>query len=188
MCGSVQFALNRYLKLRAVVALSFFTQPRKPKMKRTLTVLAFSLAQAAMVSAFAQAPATNPGASPSRADVKAGASAANSDKVNQFEDKPGAAAGAGGKSRADVKAERNAGAEQLRANTEVPTPGTSSQQNLTNPKAMTPEEKAQRRAARKAKRQARHAKHAHASANATRPADGGAGTGLNEGTTSAPSK
>ncbi|MBK4733618.1 hypothetical protein [Noviherbaspirillum pedocola] len=150
-------------------------------MKKTLTVLAFSLAQAAMVSAFAQTPATNPGASPSRADVKAGASAANADKVNQFEDKPGA--GTGARSRADVKAERNAGAEQLRANTEVPTPGTSSQPNLKNPKAMTAEEKAQRRADRKAKREARRAKHAHSTANATRPADGGAGTGLGESAT-----
>jgi hypothetical protein len=153
-------------------------------MKKTLTVVAFTLAQAAMVSAFAQTSATNPGASPSRAEVKAGASAANSDKVNQFDDKPGST---GTKSRAEVKAERNAGAEQLRSNTEVPTPGTSSQPNLKNPKAMTSEERAQRRAARKARRHARHTKHAAASGDstatgtmATRPANGGAGTGITD--------
>lgn len=132
-----------------------------------------------MVSAFAQAPAANPGASPSRAEVKAGASAANADKVNEFEDRPGAKAST--KSRAEVKAERDPGAQQLRANTEVQTPGTSSQQNLQNPKALTAEEKAQRRADRKAKREARRAKNSTAAAgttgtNATRPANGGAGT------------
>ena len=65
-----------------------------PKMKKMLTLLAIPLAQAAMVSAFAQTPAaTSPSASPSRAEVKAGASAANADKVNQFQDNAGTFAG-----------------------------------------------------------------------------------------------
>jgi hypothetical protein len=151
-------------------------------MKKRLTLLAITLAQLAIAPAFAQSTGTNPGASPSRAEVKAGASAANADKNNEFEDKPG---GKSTRSRAEVKAERNAGAEQLRANTEVPTPGTSSQQNLQNPKALTPEEKAQRREARKAKREARRAKRHASSANATRPANGGAGTEPGGATTGA---
>jgi hypothetical protein len=194
------------------------------KMKKMFTLLAIPLAQAAMVSAFAQAPAatsTDPSASQSRAEVKSGASAANADRVNQFNDRPGAAvkgsgtsraevkSGAsaaeidkvnqfqdkptagmpsGNKSRAEVKAERNAGAGQLRANTEVPTPGTSSQQNLKNPKALTPEERAARREARKQRAAERRAKRAEsrtaasgkaAGTEGTRimPADGGAGAG-----------
>lgn len=193
-------------------------------MKKMFTLLALPLAQAAMVSAFAQAPAatsTDPSASQSRAEVKSGASAANADRVNQFNDRPGAAvkgsgtsraevksgasaaeidkvnqfqdkptAGmpAGNKSRAEVKADRNAGAGQLRANTEVPTPGTSSQQNLNNPKALTPEERAARREARKqraaerranrdANRTTASAKPAGAEGTRTMPADGGAGGG-----------
>jgi hypothetical protein len=52
---------------------------------------------------------------------------------------------------------------------------------------MTSEERAQRRAARKARRHARHTKHAAASGDstatgtmATRPANGGAGTGITD--------
>ena len=191
------------------------------KMKKMFTLLALPLAQAAMVSAFAQAPAatsTDPSASQSRAEVKSGASAANTnrvnefndrpgaavkgsgtsraevksgasaadlDKVNQFQDKPGGGTSGGGRSRAEVKAERNAGAGQLRANTEVPTPGTSSQPNLTNPKALTPEERAARREARKQRTAERRAKRSAdaaakpAGSQGTRimPADGGAGGG-----------
>lgn len=190
-------------------------------MKKTLSLLAFSLIQAATVSAFAQSTgtagaSTDPAASQSRSEVKAGASAANADKVNQFEDKPGAgvkgsgtsrsqvksgasAANAdkvnefedrpggktGARSRAEVKAERNAGASQLRANTEVPTPGTSSQPNLTNPKALTPEERAQRRAERKARRDAKRAERQAAGSGATMPANGGAGGGNPMSTTGA---
>src|SRR5215217_5780621 len=166
-----------------------------PKMKKMLTLLAIPLAQAAMVSAFAQTPAaSDPSASQSRAEVKAGASAANADKVNQFQDKPGAAAAGtgtsraqvksgasaaeidkvnqfqdkpgstgaagGGKSRAEVKAERNATGNLSRGNTEVPTPGTSSQPNLKNANAMTAEQRAARRESRRqraAERKARRA-------------------------------
>jgi hypothetical protein len=204
-----------------LVLLPFFTlNDWMRKMKKMFTLLALPLAQAAMVSAFAQAPAatsTDPSASQSRAEVKAGASAANADRVNQFNDRPGAAVKGSGtsraevksgasaadidkvnqfedkparnsgasRSRAEVKAERNAGAGQLRANTEVPTPGTSSQPNLRNPKALTPEERAARREARKQRTAERRAKRsAEASARpagseGTRmmPADGGAGGG-----------
>ena len=157
-------------------------------MKKMLTLLAIPLAQAAMVSAFAQAPAaTSPSASPSRAEVKAGASAANADQVNQFQDKPGAAAAgsgttraevksgasaanadkvnqfqdkpasgaASGKSRAEVKAERNASGNLSRGNTEVPTPGTSSQPNLKNANPMTAEVAKPSRAIRTAARRNR---------------------------------
>jgi len=182
-------------------------------MKKMLSLLAIPLAQAVVVSAFAQTPAaTDPSASKSRAEVKSGASAASADRVNEFTDRPGAgatgtsraevksgaraadinknnefqdkpAAGAAGgsRSRAEVKAERNAGASQLRANTEVPTPGTSSQQNLTNPKALTPEERAARREARRQKAAERRAKRTAARAaagpDAVMPANGGAGSG-----------
>ncbi|MFL6717414.1 MAG: hypothetical protein ACJ8G3_13750, partial [Burkholderiaceae bacterium] len=76
------------------------------------------------------------------------------------------------------KAERNAGANQLRANTEVPTPGTSSQQNLNNPKSMTAEERTSRREARKQRAaERRAARAANRTAANARPADGGAGAG-----------
>ena len=128
------------------------------------------------------------GSGTSRAEVKSGASAAETDKVNQFQDRPAAGMPAGNKSRAEVKAERSAGAGQLRANTEVPTPGTSSQPNLNNPKALTAEERAARREARKqraAERRANRetsrttasAKPAGAEGTRTMPADGGAGGG-----------
>jgi hypothetical protein len=184
-----------------------------PKMKKMLSLLAIPLAQAVVVSAFAQTPAaTDPSASKSRAEVKAGASAANADKVNEFTDRPGPGATgtkradvkagakaadieknieyqdkptagmpAGNKSRAEVKAERNASGSQLRANTEVPTPGTSSQPNLKNPQALTPEERAARREARRQKAAERRAKRAAArraaGPDATMPANGGAGGG-----------
>lgn len=155
-------------------------------MKKMLTLLAIPLAQAAMVSAFAQTPAsTDPSASQSRAEVKAGASAANADKVNQFQDKPAAGMPAGNKSRAEVKAERNASGNLSRGNIEVPTPGTSSQPNLKNPNAMTAEQRAARREARRqraAERKARRAGTAStqsgaATGSTTMPADGGAGSG-----------
>jgi hypothetical protein len=191
-------------------------------MKKMLAMLAIPLAQAAMVSAFAQTPAaTNPSASQSRAEVKAGASAADADKVNQFQDKPGAAtagtgttraevksgasaaatdqvnqfqdkpgstgAAGGGKSRAEVKAERNASGNLSRGNTEVPTPGTSSQPNLKNANPMTAEQRAARREVRRQRAADRKARRASASTASTTqsgalngsakmPADGGAGT------------
>lgn len=182
-------------------------------MKKMLTLLAIPLAQAAMLSAFAQTPAaTDPSASPSRAEVKAGASAANADKVNQFQDRPGAGVGTasraevkagasaanadkvnqfqdkpnagmagGAKSRAEVKAERNASGNMARGNTEVPTPGTSSQPNLKNPNSMTAEQRAARREARRqraAERKAARASGATMAAPAgAMPSNGGAGGG-----------
>ena len=182
-------------------------------MKKMLTLLAIPLAQAAMLSAFAQTPAaTDPSASQSRAEVKAGASAANADKVNQFSDRPAAGAtgtsraevkagasaanadkvnqfqdkpnagmAAGNKSRADVKAERNATGNMAKGNIEVPTPGTSSQPNLKNPNPMTAEQRAARREMRKQKAAERRAKRAAAapmsSTSTGVPANGGAGTG-----------
>ena len=189
-------------------------------MKKMLTLLAIPLAQAAMMSAFAQTPAaTSPSASPSRAEVKAGASAANADKVNQFQDKTGTGAtgttraevksgasaaatdqvnqfqdkpgstgaAGGGKSRAEVKAERNASGNLSRGNTEVPTPGTSSQPNLKNANPMTAEQRAARREVRRQRAADRKARRASASTASTTqsgalngstkmPADGGAGT------------
>jgi hypothetical protein len=120
--------------------------------------------------------------------VKSGASAAATDQVNQFQDKPGSTGTAGsGKTRAEVKAERNAAGNMSRGNTEVPTPGTSSQPNLKNPNPMTAEQRAARSEARRQRAAERKARRASGSAastsqngamngSTTMPADGGAGT------------
>jgi hypothetical protein len=142
-----------------------------------------SAANANKVNEFSDRPgAAVKGSGTTRAQVKSGARAADVEKNIEYQDKPTAGSPAGNRSRSEVKAERNAGASQLRANTEVPTPGTSSQSNLTNPKALTPEERAARREARKQKAAERRAKRAEArksasAAGATMPANGGAGSG-----------
>ena len=90
-------------------------------------------------------------------------------------------------SRAEVKAERNASGNMARGNTEVPTPGTSSQPNLKNANPMTAEQRAARKEARKQKAAERRAKRAAAmpaaatvpttpsTTGAAMPASGGAG-------------
>jgi hypothetical protein len=179
MYGSVRFIFMKRRIVSSMTLSCHFSPPNDwmPKMKKMLTLLAIPLAQAAMVSAFAQAPAaTSPSASPSRAEVKAGASAANADQVNQFQDKPGAATAGSGTTRAEVKAERNASGNMSRGNTEVPTPGSSSQPNLKNGNPMTAEQRAARREARRQHAAERKA-HRATTAKTGVPANGGAGGG-----------